>query len=227
MKRKLLIGLLGVTSAIGIVGSGFSAWYFDANTLTKSSNITTHTTNLADNIGTLTDNDKDKKLCVVLDQGGDATDTSKGISIVDAGNNTISDSNTGTKIDAFSVTYTIDAQSVTNLVNAGITTALFHAYIILDGTAKNYIDFKSDYANLFPQKSCTISNGELLYMETVTFSANTAINKTFSFPASTNDAGQNSMFVYNNKPSTNVKYNSMKDALNGKTILHIEYGLTL
>lgn len=183
MKRKYLIGLVALSATLGIVGSGFSSWYFGHSDLTTATaGISTHVTDMVEGIGTLTDNNANQKLAIVLDQGGykNKSDTTKGISIVDTTN--ISDINDTTiasapTLDCFSATYKVDVADVNKLVNAGITSAYFYARITLKSNeAKNYLDFKNDYASNFPGKYCAVSSGELIYFDTINYTLDTAID---------------------------------------------------
>ena len=240
MKRKVLIGLLSVIGCVTIAGSGFASWYFGVGKVsTDTKNIKTYVTDLASEIGTLVDDNKDQNLYVVLNQGGysNASDNTKGISVVDLGtNNTadISDSNLGTNLDYLSATYSISAENVTKLVNAGIKHAAFLAYLEIDRDALNYIDFATDYGKnnidgWDKYSSNAISNGVLYFYYTIDFTANVAVNHTFKFPTATSDDGVNKMFVYKDgqKPTTLDAYNSMKNALKDKDVLTANYTLSV
>ncbi len=230
MKRKLLIGLVGVTATVGIVGSGFSAWYFGHEDLvTAVAGVKTHVTNVVENVGTLTDNNANQKLTIVLDQGGytNKADKTKGISFVDtSGIDNITDDALANapKVDSLSATYTIDAKDVNNLVNAGIKSAQFIAHIYFNSNEyRNYIDFRSDYVtNNLDESKAMFSNGTLYYFETINFTLDTPINQTFEFTTKTTD-GVNDMLTYVSKPTTKDDYDKMKNALNGKGIISVQY----
>ncbi len=105
MKRRLLVSLLAFAGGLTVVGSGFSAWYFNENkAISTSGNINHYITDLNGNIGQLTDLNVNKKLYIVLDQGGysNASELTKGVSITyfDSNDDSISDSNLGTSSDA-------------------------------------------------------------------------------------------------------------------------------
>ncbi len=232
MKRKVLIGMLASMGSLAIVGSGFASWYFGADPLvTQSKSVNSHVTNLVEGIGTLTDDNASQSLYIVLDQGGYAnkSDVSKGISFVDAGKSTLSDSNFGTPVNALSATYTVSVKEVNDLVNAGVTSATFTAGISLSTSAKTYLDFATNYENSIKGGNklwASISNGELIYMATVTFTKDTAVNQKFEFPTSTKD-GTNDMLVYKKKPTTDAEYDEMKSDLNGEEILSVNYHLAV
>ncbi len=241
MKRKLLIGLLGVTAAVGIAGSGFSAWYFDKTLTTDGAKVTTYVTNLADNIGTLTSADATKKLAIVLDQGGydKATEATKGISIVDNTDvtGTISDSNIGEAITSFSATYEIAKEDYTNLKNAGLKAGTFKAEFKLSSTIATYVQFDTTYAvgNIkvgtdAATDGLSVTETTLTFTYTVDWS-NTEEDKitdVFTFDASTTDA-VNKLLKYKSKPSTAEAYTTMKDAINAATddALTVTYSFAL
>ena len=240
MKRKVLIGLLSVIGCVAIAGSGFASWYFGVGQVsTDTKNIKTYVTDLASEIGTLVDDNKDQNLYVVLNQGGynNASDNSKGISVVDLGtNNTvdISDSNLGTNLDYLSATYSISAENATKLVNAGIEEATFLAHLEISRDAYNYIDFATDYGKnnidgWDDNTSNVFTNGGIYFFYTIKFTKDVAINHTFKFPTATSDDGVNKMFVYKDgqKPTTLDAYNSMKNALKDKDVLTTNYTLYL
>ena len=237
MKRKVLIGLLSVIGCVAIAGSGFASWYFGVGDKSKEQNVSTHVTNLVTGSGELKDNNKDQNLYVVLNQGGynNASDNTKGISIVDLSNSTsstISDTNLGTEIDSLSVTYTISAEDATNLYNAKITsddstTATFTANIYLSVDAQKYLKFDSNYGskvNDWDSKKCVVTDTGIIFNYEIEYKSNTAINKTFEFTTKTTDF-VNSMLVYKSKPTTSTDYNAMKDTLNNQNILTASYGL--
>ncbi len=234
MKRKLLIGLLGVTAAVGVVGSGFSAWYFDVTNLTASNNVTTYVTDLAGSIGELTDNDASKTLCIVLDQGGhtNKADKTKGISFVDNTNvTTVSDDTLGAAVSSLSAKYEIAKADYTNLKNAGKTSGTFTAEFKLSETADDYIQFDTSYAvgNITVDSTAattglSVEATKLTFTYTVDWSSETAdtLTKTFTFDVSTTSY-VNKLLQYISKPADKTTYNAMKTALGTSTALTVSY----
>lgn len=239
MKRKYLIGLVALSATLGIVGSGFSSWYFGHSDLTTATaGISTHVTDMVEGIGTLTDNNANQKLAIVLDQGGykNKSDATKGISIVDTTN--ISDINDTTiasapTLDCFSATYKIGVEDVNKLVNAGITSAQFIAHISFNTQdvkdVRTYIDFRSDYVtnNLKDATYTMFDNGILYYFKTIDFTLNSPIDQTFKFATKTSDDKVNDMLTYASKPTTKDTYDTMKSALSNKDILTVQYTIQI
>ena len=244
MKRKCLIGLLGLTASLGIVGSGFSAWYFDKTNLSvDGASVTTYVTNLADDIGSLTSADTSKKLALVLDQGGydKASDSTKGISIVDNTNvtGTVSDSNLGTAFNNFSATYAITKTAFTNLNNAGVHSGTFTAEFALSSTIATYVQFDTNYAvaNIKVNDTAATTgltvdstNNKLTFTYKVDWTNATAdINDAFTFDASTSDEKVNKLLTYKSKPATADDYTKMKNALSSTTdaALTVKYSFSI
>ena len=225
MKKKGLICALALTGCVAIVGSGFSAWYFDTAALTKTKSVNTYVTDLAEGIGTLTDNNKDQTLYVVLDQATYANlkEATKGISITNV-SGTISDSNLGEAVNSLGATYTISAEDVTKLVAAGKTSATFTATITISDAASTYIEFVSNYNSSSTSGKSSISGNVFTYTQEITYSTGVAHNDTFTFDTSTT-SDVNAMLQYKLKPTDATKYNEMKTALSGKNILTVEYKL--
>ncbi len=231
MKRKILISISAITGSLAIVGSGFASWYFSEDILQLDQNVSTHVTNLVDGIGTLTDNNKDQKIYIVLDQGGYANkdDATKGIKFVDVSSGTISDSNLGTAVDSLSATYTLSKDGVNDLLNIGYTSVTFNAQMYLSTAATTYLDFATDYENLIkgPTGAWTmISGGHMVYGVTITLQKDQAIDQKFEFPTATVKEANN-MLVYKTKPTDKTKYETMKTALSGQEILTVQYAATI
>ena len=243
MKRKCLIGLLGLTASLGIVGSGFSAWYFDKTNLSvDGASVTTYVTNLADDIGTLTSADSSKTLAIVLDQGGydKASDSTKGISIVDNTSitGTVSDSNLGTAITNFSATYAIKKDAFTDLNNAGVHSGTFTAEFALSSTIATYVQFDANYAVANIKLNDTAAttgltvdstNNKLTFTYTVDWtSATSDINDAFTFDASTTES-VNKLLKYKSKPATADDYTKMKNAISkaNDAALTVKYSFSI
>ena len=102
MKRKILAVTIPVVGCITVVGSGFSAWYFDAAVSGSdglSASLNTHVTEKIDSMGegvlTFTGSNKDEALnnkYLILDQGGMNNDKETvGIMIADDEVNAVQD----------------------------------------------------------------------------------------------------------------------------------------
>ena len=229
MKRKLLIGLVGLVGGATVIGSGFSAWFFGNTALSDSGNIGVHVTDLNEGTGTLTNDQKDKTLTIALDQGGYANrnDATKGISVHEG---TVNESDlTENLISSLSATYTISEDNATTLKNAGIHKATFKAVFTLTDTAATYVQFKDDFAGRTAagssldtdKKVFTYTEDFDLEIETV---ADGKITETYTFDVSTTDT-VNTMLEYKAKPTSDTDYNEMKTALTGD-ILSIAYSFT-
>lgn len=226
MKKKVLISALALTGAVAIVGSGFSAWYFDTAALTADGSVNTYVTDLADNIGTLTNDNAKDSIYVVLDQGGFTNKDiiTKGITFV-KNSNTPTDSALGDTVSALSATYSISADDVTKLVQAGKTSATFKAVFTISDAASPYVQFVSTYAGETGGTSA-ISGNVFTYTYTVNYTKETAIKKTFEFSTAESGVYSNAMLSYKAKPSTKDAYNKMKAALTGN-ILTVAYSLSI
>ena len=214
MRKRILLGLVAITGALTVVGSGFAAWYFDASIDNVTHKIGTTVTPLADSIGTLTDNNASDTISIVLDQGGysNKSDVTKGISIVKTDDNS--------EVSALTATYTITVDQAKNLVAAGINSGTFTVTYTLSDAAANYIEFASktvkfgqtnvaDETSTGNSFTCSIN----VDFTTVTSSTYTLIA---SVDTSTTD-GVNSLLKYKAKPSSTDSYNSMSSALKNST----------
>lgn len=112
-KRKLLVIIIPVLATSVLVGAGFSAWYFNSTAVTPvDGKIGVSITNKTTTTGTLSSDLETATL--VLDQGGstseNASDVTKHI-WVERG---------GTKISAFTVSFTIPEISATALAESSV-----------------------------------------------------------------------------------------------------------
>lgn len=240
MKRRLLVSLLAFAGGLTVVGSGFSAWYFNENkAISTSGNINHYITDLNGNIGQLTDLNVNKKLYIVLDQGGysNASELTKGVSITyfdSTDDSSISDSNLGTSSDAtIGCKYSIEEDDYTTLTNANISSGIFTATFSLSTEASNYLKFKAE-STYDTTKATLPSGGEFdindtttTYTYTLNYNNEQFKNdkfQEFKFDASTTD-NVNVMLQYKDgmKPTSDSAYSAMKTALNGKTLMTISY----
>ncbi len=239
MKRRLLVSLLAFAGGLTVVGSGFSAWYFNENkAISTSGNINHYITDLNGNIGQLTDLNVNKKLYIVLDQGGysNARDLTKGVSITyfDSTDDSISDSNLGTSSDAtIGCKYSIEEDDYTTLTNANISSGIFTATFSLSTEASNYLKFKAESTYDTTKATLPIGGNFVITDTTTTYTYTLNYNneqfkndkfQEFKFDASTKD-NVNVMLQYKDgmKPTSNSEYSAMKTALNGKTLMTISY----
>ncbi len=228
MKRKLLMGSIAFCGALAVVGSGFSSWYFENTIDNRTGNVAVHVTDLVDGIGTLTNNDADKSLYVILDQGtySNKDDITKGISVTSVSGD-VSDSNLGTAVASLSATYKIAADDATKLVAANVTSGTFTATIELSQAAQAYLAFDTTYTSATPAVAAgklSVTASKLTYEYTVEYTASTEVNQTFSFDVSTTDyVNKLIQYATGKKPTDANAYNTMKTALDGKNVLSITY----
>ena len=224
MKRKLLIGLLALTGGVAVVGSGFSAWYFGETSLPDSTKgVNVYVTDMADGIGTLTNNDSSKSLYIVLDQGTytNKTDITKGIS-VNSVEGAISDTNVGSALNELSATYSITATEAKALVANGITSGTFKASLKLSSTASTYIGFKTSYTGITPTAETgklSVSVDTISYEYTIDYSkVSSDLTQDFKIDVSTKEY-VNSLLQYNKdkKPTDKTSYEAMKNAIANAT----------
>ena len=112
-KRKILMLTLPLVGVATIVGSGFSAWYFNSTAVTPvDDKFGVSITNKTTTTGTLSSDLGSAKL--VLDQGGsksvDSSDATKHIWV----------EREGTKISAFTISFTIAKDSATALAQSRV-----------------------------------------------------------------------------------------------------------
>ena len=139
MKRKIFAVGLSLVAAATVVGSGFSAWYFDnVKGQVKTSNIgATSITGLVTETGKFT-NTILSDYCFLLDQGKSLAATG-GISIVD----------TSTKLSplaAYESSYTITTDNFNLLTNAGYTIKITYT-VKIHKTLLKYATFDKDIMN--------------------------------------------------------------------------------
>lgn len=233
MKRKLLIGALAFVGGLTVVGSGFSAWYFGSTELTKNNSINHYVTDIADDIGTLTDLNASDKLYIILDQAGysNRDDATKGVSITSS-ENTPTDASQGTAVDKLGAKYEIAQAKFTALHDAGVKKGTFTATLELSTKAQTYLKFVSS-----PKVSVdtdAVSEGlertdaKLTYTYDIDFAtaATADYSNTFTFDSSTAD-GVNALLQYNKKPTTKETYETMKTALGTDPLLTIKYSFKI
>lgn len=214
MRKRFLLGLVAITGALTVVGSGFAAWYFDASIKDVTNKIGTTVTPLADSIGTLTDNNTSDTISIVLDQGGYAnkSDATKGISIVKGDDKA--------EVSTLSATYKIEVDDAKNLVAAGITSGTFTVTYTLSTTAANYIEFASKKVKFGETDVDPSSSTDNSFTCSINVVFSTVTSSTYSLTASVDTSttdGANALLKYKAKPSSKESYNSMSSALNNST----------
>lgn len=233
MKRKLLIGALAFVGGLTVVGSGFSAWYFGSTELTKDNAINHYVTDIADNIGTLTDLNESDKLYIILDQGGyeNINDATKGVSITKS-ETTPTDEALGDEVATIGAKYEISKENFVTLHDAGIEKGTFTATLNLSTAAQTYLKFvASPSVSVDTDKvtdGLTRTDTTLTYTYDVDFTATVTADysKTFTFDSSTTDT-VNALLQYNTKPATKDAYEAMKTALGSESLLTINYSFKI
>lgn len=189
--RKLLAIGAPILGMVAIVGSGFSAWHFESQTVEAGTSMGITLTPIATTYGAFDVSENEYTL--VLDQGGytNRTEVKKGISVQVDGSNV-------TSIEA---SYSIDSGALEILTNDGLTGTITTTVKVLSSLAA-YVDFK---ALGFTKGSA--SDGYEVYTRTdaVTTTVDLDIDVT------TNDDLTNAAFAYvsNNKPTDATSYNSL------------------
>lgn len=151
LKRKILAAVLPVVAAGTVVGSGFSAWYFNSiGVYSSSTPVSTTITDMASNgkgefkvyynsassSGVGTELAEGETLRLTLDQGTGndrVTALDKGISF---------STSKGTKVSDITLRYIIPIDDYNSLFNAGLKLDA-KLTITLDGTLANYVEIKS------------------------------------------------------------------------------------
>lgn len=209
-KRKILMLTLPLVGVATIVGSGFSAWYFNAGTVNASATLGVEVTEMHLTAGTLTTTlPADAK--IVLDQGGpaNAADETQLIYVTSA---------TLGNISSFDVTFTIPTASANGLKDSGIkghftltptVNETLLKYINVNTTLLNVTkDFTFDESTLVSPWTKTTIGLDTIYTVTVSLAASTESNTPFSYKANSIAEGANP-----GKPLNATQYTAMKNAL--------------
>lgn len=189
--RKLLAIGAPILGMVAIVGSGFSAWYFENQTVGTNTSMGITLTPIATTYGAFDVSEDDYTL--VLDQGGytNRTDVTKGISVQVEGSDV-------TSIEA---SYSIDSGALKVLTNDGLTGTITTTVKVLSSLAA-YVDFK---ASGFTKGDA--SEGYEVYTRTTAV----ATNVDLGIDVTTNGDLSNAAFAYvsDNKPTDETSYNSL------------------
>lgn len=231
MKRKLMLGLLSAVGGLTIIGSGFSAWYFEGSAEAKHSNIDVTVTDVVSQYGTI-EATKVEGLTLCLDQGGFAqiANHEAGITFTTPTTDTSTLSNCKTFDGDFGATYTIEAGASLNAKNAGLK-ATFKVVVTLKEVAAKYLTFKDTFTDAVGYKVPTYETGHdvtFTLEQTFDFTGEKQTFK-FNFDLKTNNDLSNNAFKYTDgkKPQDETAYGEMKTALlaTPTSILTFDYSL--
>ena len=219
-KRKILMLTLPLVGVATIVGSGFSAWYFDNTEIETSKNVGITVTEKHVASGTLeTSLIGNEKL--VLDQGG-SDEISR-----EALNKNIYVVNGSETINSFTTTFIIEESVANNLLSSNVKAQL-KLEVAVNTTLDNYIEVTTGNINytkdlLFSEAVESFTDGRLtLTKETVESVSVLKYTLTTNIAGSTTEG---SPFKYDTtnteaktgKPTTEAHYDAMVTALTGMT----------
>ena len=210
-KRKILMLTLPLVGVATIVGSGFSAWYFNSTAVTPvDGKIGVSITNKTTTTGTLSSDLGSAKL--VLDQGGsksvDASDVTKHIWV----------EREGTKISDFTISFTIAKDSATALAQSRVKGQLkvvanvnetLAKYVAVTTTNWNVTkdmmfgdgdDLKTDWTR-------EVSETNMIYTLTLSVLESTGEGSPFKYTEKNAESGKLG------KPTTVTEYDAMKAAI--------------
>lgn len=233
MKRKLMLGLLSAVGGLTIIGSGFSAWYFEGSAEAKHSNIGVTVTDVVSQYGTIKATEV-VGLTLCLDQGGFAQKDNHeaGITFATPITDTSTLSTYKTFDGDFGATYTIEAGNSLNAKNAGLK-ATFKVVVTLKEVAAKYLTFKDTFTDAAGYKVPTYEAGHdvtFTLEQTFDFSGSEQTLK-FNFDLKTNTDLSNNAFKYTDgkKPQDETAYREMKAALlaTHTSILTFDYSLEI
>ncbi|MCI7527005.1 MAG: hypothetical protein MSA65_01610 [Mollicutes bacterium] len=208
-KRKILMLTLPLVGVATIVGSGFSAWYFNETTVSTSAKLGVAVTELHVTAGTLkTTLPAGAK--VVLDQGG-ATKVNDLDQLIYVATES---SGSYAEVESFDVTFSIPTTSAAGLKDSGITATLTLTPTV-NPTLLEYIDVTTSLITL--NKTFTLAADENPgdgWTRSIS-GDNTLYTTTVSLPAS--NAGTLFTYKTGKKPTTVAAYNAMTTALSSVT----------
>ena len=210
-KRKLLVIIITVLATSVLVGAGFGAWYFNSTAVTPvDGKIGVSITNKTTTTGTLSSDLETATL--VLDQGGstseNASDVTKHI-WVERG---------GTKISAFTVSFTIPEISATALAESSVKGQLTVAatvnttlakYVAVDTTKWNVTKdmMFGEGDDLTTNWTRTVSETNMVYTLTLSVLESTGEGSPFKYTEKNAESGKLG------KPTTVTEYDAMKAAI--------------
>ena len=214
-KRKILMLTLPLVGVATIVGSGFSAWYFNETTVSASAKLGVAVTEMHVTAGELTTT-LPENAKIVLDQGGASNATSLTEKIYVG---TPATGDTYTPVNSFDVTFTIPTASANGLKDSGIK-GKFSFTPVVDAKLSKYVDvttelltvtkeFTFDEGTLESPWTKTTTESDTIYTVTISLAASNTENSPFKYKA--NDG------VNGGKPLNSTQYEAMKTALTGVT----------
>lgn len=217
-KRKILMLTLPLVGVATIVGSGFSAWYFNETTVSTSAKLGVAVTEMHVTAGELTTT-LPENAKIVLDQGG-AANANDETELIYVGTPATGD--TYTPVNSFDVTFTIPTASANGLKDSGIK-GHFTLTPTVNETLLKYInvnttlltvtkDFTFDESTLVSPWTKTTIGSNTIYTVTISLAASNAANTPFSYKANSTAEGANP-----GKPLNSTQYEAMKTALAGVT----------
>ena len=210
-KRKILMLTLPLVGVATIVGSGFSAWYFNETTISTSAKLGVAVTEMHVTAGELTTT-LPANAKIVLDQGGASNAASLtekiyvGIPV---------EGDTYTPVNSFDVTFKIPTASASGLKDSGIK-GKFSFTPVVDAKLSKYVDvttelltvtkeFTFDEGTLESPWTKTTTESDTIYTVTISLAASNTENSPFKYKA--NDG------VNGGKPLKSEQYTAMKNAL--------------
>ena len=215
-KRKILMLTLPLVGVATIVGSGFSAWYFNETTVSASAKLGVAVTEMHVTAGELTTT-LPENAKIVLDQGG-AANANDETELIYVGTPVTGD--TYTPVNSFDVTFTIPTASANSLKDSRIK-GHFELKPTVNETLSKYVEVTTTLLTL--TQDFTFTDGESLggpWVKT-TDESNTTYTATISLPASN---AENTPFKYKDysglnggKPLNAEQYTAMEGALSSVT----------
>lgn len=192
-KRKTLLTVIPVCGLVAIVGSAYSAWYFNEDTLSKSQSLSITLTDKVTSIGELTMDTE--TLHLELDQGGydKLTDGTVGITVKNASN---------AAVDAIDASYAIDSDQLALLTEAG-----------LEGTITTTVKIDTDLLSYIKFVGAGFNEGEV-EGEYSTYTKSVAVSTSVDLSiACKTTTGVNETFQYSAKPDSSTDYDALSQLL--------------
>ena len=138
-KRKILMLTLPLVGVATIVGSGFSAWYFNETTVSASAKLGVAVTEMHVTAGELTTT-LPENAKIVLDQGGASNATSLTEKIYVG---TPATGDNYTPVNSFDVTFKIPTASANGLKDSRIK-GIFNFTPVVDAKLSKYVDVTTE-----------------------------------------------------------------------------------
>lgn len=221
IKRKILMVTLPLIGVATIVGSGFSAWYFNETPVTTSATVGVEVTEKHVATGTLT-HTLPVGAKLVLDQGGPTNATVLNQLIYVAKSD-------GTKISSFDLSFTIPTLTAANLLSSHVK-AKITLVPTVNTTLAKYVDVTTSKLSITQEITFTDEETYTGWTKT-TSDGNHVYTTTIALPAS-NETG--SPFIYKattvtddvyegGKPVKETQYDTMKGDLSTEGFVGISF----